>query len=134
SVTLRAQQLALPGIIILPSVSDLWTLAVIRVSAVKTRFSDPRTSVLIQGKVLLFRSPDAPITGSPDPATPPLPMYPTSTQIIPVWRGVARFFIPWPCLRSCLSDHLMPRSPDHPILTSPLCAPPPSPGIPQHPS
>ncbi len=45
---------------------------------------------------------------------PPLPIHPIASQVIPDWRRVQRF---------CCSDHPMSRSPDHPILITPLPLP-----------
>jgi len=59
----------------------------------------------------------------------PLPIYPTASQVIPVWRRLQRFCARWRW--GCLF-----RSPDHPMYRSPdvpITRQPPSPGIPPHP-
>jgi hypothetical protein len=62
--------------------------------------------------------------GPPTPP-PPIPNWRRlercASQAIPDWRGLQRFRFNWRGLeRFCLSDHQMPRSPDHPIFAA-LC-------------
>jgi len=74
---------------------------------VRARFSRGWAEIGVRFMVLVFRSPDLPITRSSDLARPtPLPWYPTASHVIPDWRRLQGF---------CLSDYPLLRLPDDPI-------------------